>query len=162
MELTQARLKELLHYDPETGIFTWLVAKGRCPKGKKAGVVKENGYISIGVDGKYYYAHRLAYLYMTGDWPPVLVDHANRDPSDNSWPNLRPATCTQNHANKIGYGSTGFKGVRPDKKKWMARIGINGRTRYIGVFATPEEANSAFAREAENCTASLLAQTSSW
>ncbi|HEX5362374.1 MAG TPA: HNH endonuclease [Fluviicoccus sp.] len=144
MEITPTRLKELFHYDPITGSLTWRVSKGRARAGSKAGSVRKDGYVQVRISGKFYYVHRIAWAIMTGSWPDHLVDHRNTNPSDNRWENLRAATITQNHANKYGYSETGFKGVRPDKKKWMARIGVNGKTRYIGSFDTPEEANAAY------------------
>lgn len=144
MEVTPERLKELFHYDPATGLLTWRVSKGRSKAGSKAGSIRKDGYVQVRVGGRFYYVHRVAWAIMTGRWPAHLVDHRNTDPSDNRWENLRAATVTQNHANKNGYSETGLKGVRPDKKKWMARIGMNGKTHYIGSFDTPEEANAAY------------------
>lgn len=99
MILTQARLKELLHYDPETGVWTRLVATSNSIRiGDVAGGVN-HGYVRISVDGRKYSAHRLAFLYQTGAWPSAEVDHWNLDKADNSWGNLRGATRSQNIAN---------------------------------------------------------------
>ena len=91
--LTYERLRELLHYDPETGAFTWIKSTYRKGQpGTPAGCLsKRLGYILIGIDKRLYYAHRLAFLWMTKQWPEKEVDHINLDKADNRWANLRPA-----------------------------------------------------------------------
>jgi hypothetical protein len=105
--LTAERLRELLHYDPDTGDFTWRTARKRIPAGAIAGTV-ERGFRRItiggGRHGPRYSAHRLAWLYMTGAWPNGYLDHINRDPDDNRFANLRLATNSQNQANTRGLG----------------------------------------------------------
>src|SRR5205807_259973 len=105
---------------------------------------------AIEIDGKAYKEHRLAHLYMTGAWPPHLMDHKNGDGVDNRWENIRPATRSQNGANRrIGVNSTtGFKGVSWHHSAWRARIGRDGRRVLIGKFATKEEAAAAYAAAA--------------
>ena len=92
-ELTAARLRKMLHYDPETGVFTrlWTGNVTGCPDAK--------GYLRIAADGRSYRAHRLAVLYMTGAWPSEQIDHINQVRTDNRWSNLRPATNGENGAN---------------------------------------------------------------
>ena len=98
--LSQKRLRELLHYGPATGIFTWLVATSNRVKARDAaGTLHPTGYIYIRVDGKKYLAHRLAYFYMTGAWPPNMVDHRDNCRSNNVWTNLRSATNAENNLN---------------------------------------------------------------
>jgi hypothetical protein len=148
--LSPERLRSLLHYDPETGVFTWKVAR----KGTAAGTIcvhkRPDGYMRIGVDGRLYYAHRLAFLYMTGRWPSHYVDHVNRNPSDNRWGNLREATVSQNLANSYrGNAASGLKGAYRHKDKWRASISINGKNILLGVFATAEEAHDAYKSAAE-------------
>lgn len=112
--LTQARLKELLRYDPDTGNFTWLVRVGGIVTvGNRAGTAQK-GYIRIGLASKGYQAHRLAYLYMTGAWPNAQIDHVNGVRSDNRWQNLREATHSENQCNVSAQANNavGFKGVR--------------------------------------------------
>lgn len=91
-KLTQEVLKSLLYYDPETGIFVWLVTRQRSPAGKEAGGYDEKGYRRICVNGTKVRAHRLAWLYMTGEWPEDQLDHINGLKDDNRFVNLREAT----------------------------------------------------------------------
>lgn len=135
--LTEARLKELLHYDPETGVFTWrnspLVHKWR---GKVAGR-QDQGYWRIRIDRQEYQAHRLAWLYVTGAWPAHAVDHINGIRSDNRWANLRDVPSNVNMQNrrraKINTKS-GLLGVKwcADAERWEARIKVNGQDIYLG------------------------------
>jgi hypothetical protein len=144
--LTQARLKELLHYDPETGHFTWRVSRSRTPAGSRAGTPGSNGYTNIGIDGVLRLAHRLAFLYMTGALPPE-VDHINRDKSDNRWANLRPASRRENEGNKglLSNNTSGHRGVSWYKRtrKWSAKGKRDGRQIHLGYFDTLEEAAAA-------------------
>jgi hypothetical protein len=104
-KLTAQRLRELFHYDPDTGIFTWRVKprKGCVQIADIAGHVNHTGYRSIKIDQRAYRAHRLAWLYMYGVWPPGDLDHDNTIKDDNRLVNLREATDPQNQAN-IGRG----------------------------------------------------------
>lgn len=88
-KLTQKRLKKLLYYNPDTGIFTWKINSRRSLKDAPAGNLHPSGYIRIGIDSKEYRAHRLAFLYMEGYIPENDVDHINRVRDDNRWKNLR-------------------------------------------------------------------------
>jgi hypothetical protein len=137
MSLTAERLRELLHYNPETGIFTRLVRTARRVRvGDIAGSLNRGGYWQIAVDGRSYLAHRLAWFYMTGKWPTGDLDHHNLCGSDNSWTNLRQATDSQNNANRRlrSTNTSGLKGVSWSKarSKWHARIKINGKDRHLG------------------------------
>ena len=142
-ELTQAHLKELLHYDPETGHFTWLGSRGPTRTGSRAGSLHSRGYICIQVDRKIYKAHRLAFLYMKNQIP-TEVDHINRIKSDNRWVNLRPATHQENMGNQgIRVNNTsGYNGVSWHKltSKWMAYGARKGRLVHLGLFDSLEEA----------------------
>ncbi len=139
--LTAERLKDLLHYDPDTGIFTWLVDRGRMRcKGKRAG--SPEGQIRI--DFHIYRPHRLAWLYMTGEWPKHLIDHADRDPSNNRWANLREATDQQNMWNgRSKLPKSGFRGVKRHRNGFVAFIYEGKRGIYLGSFKTAEEASAA-------------------
>jgi hypothetical protein len=146
--LTAERLRDLLHYDPDTGVWSWLVRQGRACVGATAGWVRADGYRQIRVDGRAYRAHRLAFLYMTGRWPPRLVDHKNVVPGDDRWCNLRPATESQNQHNRgrAATNTSGLKGASFSKhtRKWLAQIAVRGVRKYLGYFDTPEEAHAAY------------------
>ena len=99
--ITQQRLKEILEYNTENGEFTWLISKQGVKKGSVAGSVsKKDGYVSITVEGRCYRAHRLAWLYVEGYFPPDSIDHRNRKTGDNCWENLRLANHLQNANNR--------------------------------------------------------------
>ena len=136
--LTQERLKELLHYNPDTGDFTWICIIGCYPKiGSIAGTKNKSGYINIKVGNGLYRAHRLAFLYMDGEFPSSHVDHINRSPSDNRWCNIRKVTIRQNHENRKDNAK--FIGVAWHKNigRWIARTPrAGGLQKHIGTFKT--------------------------
>ncbi len=140
-------LRRILDYNPENGVFVWKVRKSDKTKiGQVAGCFSR--YCLIRIDGKRYLAHRLAWLYMTGDWPSAQIDHANGDKFDNRWSNLRLATPSQNNAN-VGIRSnntSGFKGVTWHKRNgaWQAQIAYGNCYTYLGQFKTKEEAAAAY------------------
>lgn len=147
--LTADRLRELLQYDPATGHFRWRVQRnsfgGKTKIGATAGQLNQ-GRIQIGLDGKRYLAHRLAWLYMTGAWPTLQIDHRDCDPLNNRWANLREATQSQNNANRRPRGKLGFKGVsRNGNHGYFARIRVNGEEIYLGNFRTAVEAARVYA-----------------
>jgi hypothetical protein len=146
--ITQERLKELLDYNPETGIFTWRgYRRGTRPGVTRAGTPSYKGYgcqgfyWRIGVDGRYYLASRLAWLYMTGKWPTQLIDHKDGDSSNDAFSNLREASRRQNSQNLLRPhrgNKSGFLGVtRGVNNRWIATI-------RIGSYASPEEAYAAY------------------
>ena len=145
--LTQERLKELLHYNPETGVFTWLVARGfhRNLAGKVAGSLHKKGYIHISVDWKDYKAHRLAWLYMEGYWPEHVVEHRDRVKTNNKWSNLRHVTqaCNVLNTGKRKDNKSGVIGVDQIKGKWRAQIQYRKQKINIGTFSTKLEAAKA-------------------
>jgi hypothetical protein len=140
--LTQSRLKRLLHYNPETGIFTRIIKPRHI--GDIAGFDGGNGYIFIWVGNKKYLAHRLAWLYMEGYFPEegIDVDHKDRDKSNNKWANLRMATRSCNNMNKSlqSNNTSGIKGVSIDSGKWKASITLNKKRHYLGCFKEKHEA----------------------
>ncbi|MDQ1226502.1 hypothetical protein QE443_002663 [Pantoea ananatis] len=146
--LTQERLKEAIHYDPESGVFTRLISAGGQAAGSIAGSISIDGYRQIRIDGKHYRGARLAFLYMTGV-APLIVDHINRKRHDDRWENIREADFSQNAANnKLSIrNKSGFKGVSWDKrlKRWRVRVNIDGRQRLIGYFDNLELAGLAAA-----------------
>lgn len=135
-------------YNPETGVFTNINQRQRCYNDSVAGYIKE-GYIVLTYKGKKYLAHRLAYAFMTGEFPPegYEVDHIDGNTTNNTWSNLRLATHSQNmHNSKLrANNSSGYKGVTWHKhaNKWIAQIQVNGNQIYLGSFNSAEEANSA-------------------
>lgn len=153
-ELTVERLRDLLEYEPDTGIFRWKVRNSRSVwPGDVAGGSAGAGYISIRVDGWLYRAHRLAWFHVHGEWPPLLIDHRNGKRDDNRLENLRLASHVDNLANSIKrrHNRSGFKGVfwGTQTKKWQARIRRDGKTTHLGLFDTPEEAHAAYANAAQ-------------
>lgn len=147
--LTFNRLKYLLHYDPITGIFTWLQYRGGTARvGSVAGTIGGRGYRYIFVDNRQYRDHRLAIFYMTGSWPLEQVDHVKGDRSDCRWEKIREASSSQNMANrKVGSNSTsGFKGVsfRKREGRWCARVQCGKKRHELGLFDTPELAHAAY------------------
>ena len=146
--LTQERLKEQLHYDEATGIFTWRLARQGVRSGSVAGTVRPNGYIAIKIDRRLYLAHRLAWFYVYGEFPPADIDHINCMKSDNRIVNLRLATSSENQMNvQIQSNNTsGFKGVTWHKKrgKWQAQSKLNGKYRFLGYFPSAEAASEAY------------------
>jgi hypothetical protein len=153
--LTAERLRHLLDYSPASGVFTWRIAPSpRVKPGDTAGTLNEKGYLRIKIGGILYRAHRLAFLWMTGEWPEALqVDHINCIRSDNRWDNLRLATATENQWNKGPQrnNKSGYRGVSYDKarRKWAAQIKVNGRLRKLGRFPTARKAAAAYEAEAQ-------------
>lgn len=145
-------LKTLISYNPETGLFTWLVKRnsygGKVAPGAIAGTLAD-GYIRINLDQRIYRAHRLAWLFMTGSFPEkgFDIDHKNRVRSDNRWENLRLATRCQNNMNTVPSkaNKSGVRGVswNAEKRKWHARIKVEGKVVLLGNHSTIEEAAAA-------------------
>lgn len=144
--MTQSELKTQLNYNPETGDLTWLASRPGVKVGTVAGSPDKYGYIVIGLKRKKYKAHRLAFLYMTGE-VPAQCDHINHEKTDNRWINLRHATSSINQKNKSMRhdNKSGFTGVIWNKasKKWLAQIAVDGRYIYLGLFAEIEDAIAA-------------------
>lgn len=136
--ITQNRLRELLQYAPETGEFMWRVSHPRAKAGAIAGATDHYGYVVIRLDGHLYKAHRLAWLYVHGVWPPKNIDHINRVKNDNRMENLRLADQSINMHN-VGVrvnSKSGVAGVtwRADRKKWNARIKVGYKNFNLGLF----------------------------
>ena len=148
---TQERLKKLLHYDPETGVFTWKVKRPGRSVGDVAGSVGTKGHRRIYLDNVQYKAHHLAWLYMTGEWPEDQVDHKDVDPDNNRWENLRAATNQQNCCNRVHPNPSGLKGVswKRRNRKWVAQIGVDGKRIHLGLFDSAEAAHAAYCAAAE-------------
>lgn len=148
MTITQARLKEVLRYDADTGAFTWKVSTApRTTPGNSAGTLHKHGYILIQIDGKSYRAHRLAWLYQTGQVPVGMLDHKDTNKANNVFSNLRPATRTLNAENqRVAHknNAVGLLGVSKCRNRFAARIRKDGKDIHIGVFDTPQEAHKAY------------------
>ncbi len=152
-DLPAERLRELLNYDPKTGIFTWRIdRRAKARPGSLAGTITPSGYRNIWTDGYNYRAHRLAWLYVYGKWPAGQIDHINRVRSDNRIANLRIVTHAQNMENrKVQRNNTsGYTGVYPDRdgRRFSARISSNGKWLYLGHFKTAELAYAAYCKAA--------------
>lgn len=151
-ELTQEMLKRILHYDPDTGIFTRLVSvSNNAQQSSVAGNKNPRGYRRIRIEGKEYLEHRLVWLYVHGYMPPHEIDHINRVRNDNRLSNLRLATRKINCTNTgmMSNNSSGVKGVTGSKsrKKWQAQIGANTKEKrrniYIGTYDNLSDAKLA-------------------
>lgn len=153
--ITQVRLKELLHYDSETGVFTRL-SRPRCTTikiGESAGAIDQRGYRVIKLDNGRYRASRLAWLYVRGVWPKKWIDHKSGDRANDAFANLREATPAEN-ARNAGTGkrnTSGVKGVhyRSTVWKWQARISVNGKRVSLGHFDSKEAAALAYREAAQ-------------
>lgn len=149
--LTAERLREVLNYFPEEGVFVWKVTRSfKAIAGSVAGSeYKATGYLRIQIDGTSYLAHRLAWLHEYGEWPALDIDHINGEKADNRIANLREATTSQNGQNqhKAQSGNkSGVLGVYQDKTscRWRAIIASGGRIYKLGHFDTKDEAHAAY------------------
>lgn len=166
-ELTQEIVRELLDYDPNTGVLTW---KERSPSlfncvkhseewackrwnnrcaGKPAGsLMSSNGYWRVSIFGRYYLAHRLVWLYVTGNFPNHHIDHKNGCRIDNRFDNLREVLPAQNSKNRRmnSRNTSGFTGISFNKSNclWIAYGWKNNKRAYLGSFKTPEMAHLAY------------------
>lgn len=144
--LTVERLREVLAYDPETGIFTHL--RRRVGIGKVAGSPNGKGYINIAIDGVLYPAHRLAWMYVTGAMPLGHLDHKDLDRANNRFGNLRECSRSQNGANAplSKANRSGFKGVCwfEQTGKWRAVIKYNRKQVHLGYYNCPVAAHIAY------------------
>jgi hypothetical protein len=153
--LTQERLRELATYNPETGVF--ISAKNRRGSKNKVGDVlgsiTKGGYIELQLDGKRYFAHRLAVLAMLGSMPEKVVDHINREKLDNRWINLRCVSQVENGHNqdrKPANNSTGCVGVHRWGGKFRAKINIGKKQIHLGTFDNLHKAAEVYAQAKAN------------
>lgn len=152
-DLTAERLRELLHYDPNTGIFIWprrVGSRGRMCGGHEAGCSVHLGYIRIRVLDRLEYAHRLAWLYMKGSWPEFTIDHIDGCKWNNVFRNLRDVIHVVNTENiRVAKSNNlaGLLGVHTNYRgTFYSRIKTNGETVHLGTFDTKEEAYAAYLR----------------
>lgn len=154
MNLPAADIREILSYDPATGVFRWIKVPGRgggrekLAAGDVAGTVDKDGYRVIGFRGRIYRAARLAWWFVYGYMPEREIDHENGIPGDDRLDNLRPATPGQNQANRglLASNTSGFRGVSFHRRtgRWRASICVDRRQVHLGHFATPEAAAVAY------------------
>ena len=141
------RIRELLDYDPLTGVIRWKVQRGRQRAGSVAGCVTSTGYRYISIDGMFYLAQRIAWLLISGEWPEFEVDHEDRCRDHNWESNLRPATSAQNkHNSSLRRDNTsGHVGVSYESRrgKWVASMIHEGKFSYLGEFVNKADAVAA-------------------
>lgn len=151
---TQQELKELLHYDPETGVFTHLRQRGKGRIGAVAGNFGRQGYWEIRLLNRLFKAHQLAFLYMTGSLPepPTTPDHINGVRHDNRWSNLRLANHFEQAWNSTihKHNQSGLKGAWPCKTtgRWISMLQDDGRRIWLGRFDTAQQAHEAWIKKA--------------
>jgi hypothetical protein len=146
------KLKNYVTYDKDTGEFDWVDGNATGRKNGKPGWLSSvDGYVHIRIDYKLYRAHHLAWLYVYGEMPD-MIDHIDRDRSNNAIANLRLATKSENAINsKMNARNTsGFRGVRRKKglNRWDARIQYKGKGIHLGYFDSPEDASEAYKKKA--------------
>lgn len=159
MKPTAERIRELLDYNPLTGVFLWKHRRNGPLKwntkwvGKVAGSPRGNGYQAIGIDGVKHNAQTLAWVYVTGEWPDRFVDHKNLDKLDYRFENLRLASFGENSANAgiRNDNKSGFRGVHFVKSRnvWHARLNKDRKGYHLGAFNSAEEASRAYAYKAK-------------
>ena len=149
--LTHDRLKELLIYRRGSGLFFWRKDHGGHKAGEQAGGARSDGYVRIGIEGRRYYAHRLAWFYVRGEWPPAEIDHRRGAPGRNSFSAIRLADRSQNASNtrKRADNTSGFKGVSFHRASGRWRAEVQARGKRVTVYAgTAKEAAAARRRMA--------------
>lgn len=148
LRLTHERLLHLLSYDPASGAFAWKNPSARRVKvGGVAGTPDGHGYIQIQLDGVIHKAHRLAWFYVTGEYPSAEIDHRDGNRSNNAWANLRLATSRLNRQNirrPRSDASLRTIGVQRDGRRFRAKIQVDGRQIYLGRFDSEEAAGQAY------------------
>ena len=148
MSLTADQLRDALDYDAKTGKFVWKIRPSKAVKeGAAAGNLNKAGYITIGFAKRIYKAHRLAWLHVYGEWPKGLIDHINGDKSDNRIENLRDVFAdgnSQNVKKPNRRNKSGFMGVIWFQNKWRATMSVNGKSKWLGDYSTPEEAHQVY------------------
>jgi hypothetical protein len=145
-----ARLRDMLKYDPNTGLVVWILPQSnRVRPGEQAGGITRLGYLRVGISGRDYMVHRVAWALHYGGWPAGVIDHMDGNKVNNRIANLRdvPASVNmQNRRSATGGSSSGLLGAswHAASGRWHARIKIGGRTTSLGYHATPEDAHAAY------------------
>jgi len=140
------RVRELLDYDPSTGLLTWRIDRPMRRAGQVAGGLS-NGYIVVSIDDRRYKAHRIAWMLSHGEWPEHFIDHINGTKTDNRIANLRDVPHRVNMQNircALPSNESGFLGVSPASKRFKATIRTPNGTLYLGTFSTAEVAHAAY------------------
>lgn len=147
-KLTLERAREVLAFDPLSGTLTWRVRVGpRALEGATVTATDKKGYVYFGLDGKFYFGHRVAWLLHFGCWPEGQLDHINGVKADNRIGNLRDSTQTENMQNgrePRKHNKTGLLGVSENHGKFQAEILVSGKRMYLGSFASPFAAHDAY------------------
>jgi len=147
-DITAEQLREILEYSAETGVLVWKIRPSRSVKpGDVAGCVDNKGYVTVGINRRIYKSHRLAWLIVHGVWPDGLIDHIDGNKSNNRLSNLRLVNETGNAENvrrPNKRNKSGFMGVIWFQNKWRASITIKHKTKWLGDYATPEEAHQVY------------------
>lgn len=147
LQALRARIESLLRYESESGEFYWLESRGSKKAGQKAGSLDSKGYVQIRVDGHAWYAHRLAWMLVKGQYPDFQIDHKDTCRNNNSISNLRASTVMQNGYNRSKQmnNKSGVKGVHWNKKrnKWCAVVGVNRLKVHVGYFECLDRAEIA-------------------
>lgn len=142
-------LKSIIHYDRKTGVIRRIFNHGTCvPCDVVLGKESKQGYIKVSVFGKLYGAHRIAWFYVRGRWPVGDIDHIDGNKANNAFSNLREVSHCVNIQNQVKArkgSSSGFLGVSAAPfNKWVARIAVDGKNKYLGHYTTPEDAHEAY------------------
>jgi hypothetical protein len=160
--IQHSTLLERLSYDASTGVFTWRSRSAIClTAGDVAGRITSNGYRQIKINYRHYLAHRLAWLYVHGEWPKGQIDHINGLRDDNRLSNLRDVDRSSNQLNRhtaMPNTTTGLAGVFCKRGKFGARIRIEGRLHYLGTFLTAEQAHERYVA----VRAAVITNKSNW
>ena len=141
--ITLQELKQYLKYCAVTGTFIWINKASRSTRiGSIAGNRRSDGYVVITIKGKKYLAHRLAWLYVYETWPKGIIDHIDRNTSNNCIENLRDVTPKQSSYNTGNYSTntSGVKGVGKSNDKWQAKLTFMGELFYLGSYYSKEKA----------------------
>lgn len=151
-DLTAAEVRERFSYEPDTGTFRHISPsakhRGSKPIGSIAGCIsrKNGGYWVLWINGRWYRAHRIAWLYMTGEWPIGILDHADCNRTNNKWANIRIASRSENSANSPQRkpNSSGYKGVFKVNNRFRAIIGVNRKIIHLGTYDNSQDAYKAY------------------
>ncbi len=147
MKPTAGRVRELLAYEASTGVFRWKYTRRNMISGEEAGSLNQKGYRQISIDGTKFAASHLAWLYVTGEWPVLEIDHRDTNRGNNAFKNLRQATREEQCQNLSGprkNSKTKLIGAAPHGGGFQSQIRANGRNHYLGKFKTAEQASAAY------------------